>query len=103
MGQHFVKTLNKRASLKIKVIRGNHKPFITKKLRKAIMKRSASRKKVNISNNPEIIKLYIKQRNNVFNLSRKVRTEYFPKHIQQGASSTNFWKFCKPFFSNKKF
>ena len=66
------------------------------------MKRSASKKKVNISNNPEIIKLYIKQRN-VFNLSRKVRIEYFPKHIVHGASSTNFWKFCKPFFSNNKF
>ena len=35
MGQHFVKTLNKRAPLKIKVIRGTHKPFITKKIEKS--------------------------------------------------------------------
>ena len=57
-GKDFVKTLNKHAPLKTKVIRGNHKSFITKKLRKAIMKRSALRKRANVSNNPEIIKLY---------------------------------------------
>ena len=97
----FVKTLNKHAPLKTKVIRGNHKSFITKNLRKAIMKRSALKKRANVSNNPEIIKLYKKQRNYVVNLSRKVKKEYFQKHMPHGASSKNFWKFCKPFFSNK--
>ena len=97
----FVKTLNKYAPLKTKVIRGNHKSFITKNLRKAIMKRSALKKRANVSNNPEIIKLYKKQRNYVVNLSRKVKKEYFQKHMPHGASSKNFWKFCKPFFSNK--
>ena len=97
----FVKTLNKHAPLETKVIRGNHKSFITKNLRKAIMKRSALKKRANISNNPEIIKLYKKQRNYVVNLSRKVKTEYFQKHMPHGASSKNFWKFFKPFFSNK--
>ena len=57
----FVKTLNKHAPLKTKVIRGNHKSFITKKLRNAIMKRSALKKRANVSNNPEITKLYKKQ------------------------------------------
>ena len=96
-----MKTLNKHAPLETKVIRGNHKSFITKNLRKAIMKRSALKKRANISNNPEIIKLYKKQRNYVVNLSRKVKTEYFQKHMPHGASSKNFWKFFKPFFSNK--
>ena len=59
----FVKTLNKHAPLKTKVIQGNHKSFMTKNLRKAIMKRSALKKRANVSNNPEIIKLYKKQRN----------------------------------------
>ena len=77
MGKIFVKTLNKHAPLKTKVIRGNHKSFITKNLRKAIMKRSALKKRANVSNNPEIIKLYKKQRNYVVNLSRKVKKEYF--------------------------
>ena len=86
----FVKTLNKHAPLKTKVIRGNHKSFITKNFRKAIMKRSALKKRANISNNPEIIKLYKKQRNYVVNLSRKVKTEYFQNHMPHGASSKNF-------------
>ena len=97
----FVKTLNKHAPLKTKVIRGNPKSFTTKSLRKAIMKRSALKKRANISNNPEIIKSYKKQTNYVVNLSRKVKTEYFQKHMPHGASSKNFWKFCKPLFSNK--
>ena len=97
----FVKTLNKHAPLKTKVIRGNHKSFITKNLRKTIMKRSALKKRANISNNPEIIKLYEKQRNYVVNLSRKVKKEYFQKHMPHVESSKNFWKFCKLFFSNK--
>ena len=96
-----MKTLNKHAPLKTKVIRGNHKSFITKNLRKAIMKRSVLKKRAIISNNPEIIKLYKKQGNYVVNLSRKVKTEYFPKHMPHGASSEIFLKFCKPFFSNK--
>ena len=97
MGKRFCEN----ASLKMKVVRGNHKSFITKNLRKIIMKRSALKKTANISNNPEITKLYKKQRNYVVNLSRKVKKKYFQKHIPQGASSKNFWKFCKPFFSNK--
>ena len=56
----FMKTLNKHAPLKMKVIGGNHKSFITKNLRKAIMKRTALKKRANVSNNPEIIKLYKK-------------------------------------------
>ena len=99
--EDFVKTLNKHAPLKTKVIRGNHKSFITKNLRKAIMKRSALKKRANVSNNPEIIKLYKKQRNYVVNLSRKVKKEYFQKHMPHDASSKNFWKFCKLFLSNK--
>ena len=30
-----------------------------------------------------------------------VKTEYFQKHMPRDTSSINFWKFCKPFFSNK--
>ena len=100
MEKHFVKTLNKRTPLKTKMTRENHKSFTAKNLRKAIRKRSALKKGANISNNPEVIKLYNKQRNYVVNLSRKVKKEYFKKHMPHCASSKNFWKFCKPFFSN---
>ena len=97
-----MKTLNKHTPLKTKVIGGNHKSFITKILRNAIMKRSALKERgENVTNNPEIIKLYKNQRNYVVNLSRKVKKEYFQKHMPLGASFKNFWKFGKPFFSNK--
>ena len=69
----FVKTLNKHAPLKMNVIQGNHKCFITKIFRKTIMKESALKKRENTSNNPEMIKLYKKQRNYVANLSIKVK------------------------------
>ena len=59
------------------------------------------KKRANVSNNPEVIKLYKKQRNYVVNLSRKVKKEYFQKYMPHGAFSKTFWKFCKPFFSNK--
>ena len=70
----FVQTLNKHAPLKTKVIQGNLKSFITKNLRKAIMKRSALKRRANISNNSEVITLYKKQRIYVVNLNRKVKT-----------------------------
>ena len=35
---NFLKILNKHAPLKTKIVRANHKPFITKNIRKAMMK-----------------------------------------------------------------
>ena len=55
-----MKTLIKHTPLKPKLIRGNHKSFVTKKLEKSFMKRSALEKRENISNNSEIIKLHRK-------------------------------------------
>ena len=55
-----VKTLKKHAPLKTKVTRENHKSFITKNLRKEIMKRSALKNRAIISNNPKVIELYKK-------------------------------------------
>ena len=62
------------------------------------MKRSALKIRANMSNNPEIIKLYKKQRNYNINLSRKVKLKYSQKHIPQDASLKSF---LKPFLSNK--
>ena len=54
------------------------------------MKLSTLKKRANLSNNPEIMKLYKKQRNYVVNLSRKVKTEYYQKHMPHDASSKHF-------------
>ena len=82
--------LNKHAALKSKVIRENNKPFVRKTLRKAIMRRSALKKKANNLNNPLAVKPYKKQRNYIVSLSRKVKKDYFQKHMPHGSSSKNF-------------
>ena len=89
-GKEISESLKQYAPLKTKVICGKHKPFITKNLRKEIVKRPALKKRSNILNNLEMIKLYRKQRNYVVNFSRKARTAYFKKHMQHHASSKNF-------------
>ena len=40
----FLKGVNQHASLKVKILRGNHAPFVDKQLRKEIYKRSKLRK-----------------------------------------------------------
>ena len=40
----FLKGVNQHASLKVKILRGNHAPFVDKQLRKEIYKRSKPRK-----------------------------------------------------------
>ena len=45
-------------------------------MREGIIKRSALKKTANISNNPEMMKMYKNKKNNVVNLSRKVKTEF---------------------------
>ena len=70
-------------------------------MRKAIINQSVLKNKANISNTPEIIKLYKKHKNYVVNLSRKVKTRYFQEHTPHSASSEYFWKFYKPFFPDK--
>ena len=62
------------------------------------MRRSTLKKE---ANNMNCIKLYKKQRNDFVSLSRKVKKNYFQKHMSHGPSSKNFWKFCKPFFTNQ--
>ena len=73
----FLRVLNKHALLKSKVITGNNKLFARKTLRKAIMRRSALKKKANNLNDPLAIKLYKKQRHYVVNLNQKVKKDYF--------------------------
>ena len=54
--------LNRHTVLKAEETEGNRRPFITEGLRKAVIRESAFRKKTSESNNPEVTKLYKKQR-----------------------------------------
>ena len=98
---HFLRVLNKHALLKSKVISGNSKHFVTKTLKKSIMQISTLKKKTNNLRDPLSIKLNKKQRNYVFNLRWQVKKDVFQKHMSHGSSSKKFWKFWKPFFTNK--
>ena len=53
----FVRTLNIHAPLKVKIVRGNNKPYMNKTLRKAIMLRSRLKNKANKSKNLVILKI----------------------------------------------
>ena len=69
MGKRFCENV-KHAPIKAKVVWGNHKSYISKILRKT--SRINFEKKRNISNNPETIKSYKKQKNYVVNPSKHI-------------------------------
>ena len=98
----FVTTLDRHAPLKSKFIRGNEKPHVNKDLRKAIMKRSRLRNIYLRSKSRSDLLAYRKQRNYVCSLNRKTRRIYFDEIASNPTSiNRNFWKICKPFFSDK--
>ena len=74
-------------------LRGNNKPHMTSQLRKAIMERSRLKNKANKSGKPADKTAYKAQRNLVVKLNKEAK-KYFLK---------NFWKLCKPFFTEKGF
>ena len=70
----FVRVFNKHAPLKSKVIRDNNEAFITKAIIKAIMRRSASKKKVDNSNDLLATKLCNREGPYVVNFSLRKTT-----------------------------
>ena len=101
--KNFVETLNKHAPKKTKIFRGNHKPHITKTLRKAIVKRSQLKNKANKTEDPKDISRYKKQRNYVVKLNNQSKQEHFDSlnPLNPFLDSKPFWKSCKPYFSSK--
>ena len=98
--QNFIKVLNTHAPKKVKILRGNNKPDYNKNLRKAIMRRSRLKSKVNRSTDPVDIANYKKQHNLVVSLNRQGKSKYF-NEVSNIESSRHFWKNCKLYFSNK--
>ena len=85
---------------KKKVLRGNEKPHMNKKLRRAIMKKSKLKNKANKTKHPLDIMYCKKQRNYVTKLHKTAKLEYF-NNLKLGNDSKPFWKKCKPYFTNK--
>ena len=74
-----METLNKDAPKKTKVFPGNHKPYINKTLRKAIMKRSQLKNKADKTKDPKDISKYKKQWNYVVKLNNQSKQEHFDR------------------------
>ena len=98
----FLSVLNEHAPLKQKHLRANHGSFVTKELRKAIMKRSRLRN-VYLQYRTEISKIaYNKQRNICVSLLKKSKRSYFGNlDVQTMTDNKKFWKRVSPLFSNK--
>ena len=73
----FLDTLNKHAPFKKKVLRANHAPYVTKSLRKTIMKRSNLQKIYLKKKKPESLKKYKKKKNYCSVLYKKERQTFF--------------------------
>ena len=98
----FLTVLNKQAPLKTKFLGHSNNPFMTKELRKAIMKRSQLKNRYNKNQNYENWFLYKKQRNFCVSLLRKTKRNYF-KHVkmQDITDNNKYWKTNWPYFSDK--
>ena len=75
--QIFLEVLNTHAPIKRKLLRANHVPYMTKALRKAIMKRSELESKYVKNKTNENLKSYKKQRNFCSKLYKKERKKYY--------------------------
>ena len=75
--QIFLEVLNAHAPIKRKLLRANHVPYMTKTLRKAIMKTSELEGKYVKNETNENLKSYKKQMSFCSKLYKKVRKKYY--------------------------
>ena len=100
--EEFLKVLNKHAPLKKKFIRANHAPYMTKNLRKAIMKRSQLENKYISNSTVENRNKYKKHKNFCSKLYKKERKKFYSQlDIKNLTNNKLFWKTMKPFLSEK--
>ena len=95
-------TLNKHAPLKKKTIRANHKPYVTKQVRKAIMKKTQLANKRHIDNSEEGFRLYKRQKNFVNRECKRAKKNYFNNlDVKCLQDNKKFWKTIRSEFSDK--
>ena len=96
----FTSVLNEYAPKKKKVIRGNHKPYLNKELRKTIILKSKLKNKANKTKSNVDIVAYKKERNYVVALNQKPKYNYLHNlDVSKGVKPP--WTTCKPYFSNR--
>ena len=82
----FLKVLNKHTIIKMKYLRANHAPFVTKELSKAIMLRSKLQNR------------YLKCKSEEARAHFKIQENLCVTKVN---GSKNFWNTIKPLFVNK--
>ena len=93
---------NTLALLKKKVVRANHKPYVTKNLPKAIMTRSSLEGKFYKYRSEECREAVRKQKNYCNRLSKREKREYYSRlNLNNITDIKKFWKTMQPFFNNK--
>ena len=98
----FLEILEKHAPIKKKFIRANHAPYMTKVLRKAMMKRSELETKFYRSKTLSDKIAYKKQKNFVSKLYKKEKKTFYSNlDLNEITDNKKFWKTLKPLFSDK--
>ena len=99
--QIFLQVLEKHAPVKQRVVRANDKPFMTKVLRKAIMRRSFLKNKYHKIRSEESQKAFKKQKNYTNRLLKKEQIKYWGNlDLKKYLDNKKFFDTVKPLFSN---
>ena len=94
--------LHKHIPLKKRYVRANEAPFMNKKIKKEIMKRSRLKSKFLNSKNDKDRNIYNKQRNLCVSLIRQGKKQFFNAIKSRDINDNKtFWKTVKPFFTEK--
>ena len=98
----ILKVLEKHAPLKKKTLRANDKPYMTKALRQAIMRRSTLKTRYLKNRNEDSLKAFKKQKNYTRRLAKRERVKYFANlDLNKYTDNVKFWYTVKPMFSGK--
>ena len=100
--ENFLEAIDKHAALKKKLVRGNQAPFMNRDLQKTIYTRIRLKNKYWRDPSRENELAYKKQRNLCVPIRRESITNYSNKFTDKGLETNkSFWKFIKPFLTNK--
>ena len=98
----FLQTLTVHAPQKTKVVRANHKPYVSKEMRKAIMLRSQLQNKLFKHGTVDYQIAFKRQRNYCNRLYKRERKKYYNNlNLNDITDNKKFWKTMKPLFGDK--
>ena len=87
---------------KERAVRANEKPYVTKEMRKAIMRRSQLQKKVYYHGTEETTQAFNKQKNYCNRLYKRERRDFYNRlDLKKITDNITFWDTMKPLFSDK--